>query len=388
MDVFNNMLGTQKAPESSIHLTIISVTELAYPARYAETPLFVRMTHGPKEYTTTERYVHDEHGALWEEDFSIVVSPGHDILALDVCCILNGEEKTIGGVPLPLEQIMPEEQELMSGVFDAENKHAGVLRILTSWPESGAPDQPDSSNTGGAAVGALVGGGEDVARATLFVRALRRQLCAKRAWRAIGKWRRATIEARFAADRADVANTVRELSARIKDAMTGELDETGARMAPRVGAMPSAQLRAEVAALMVEFAQLEVRGSLWRRWLRSARAPCLTLSFPTVCLGRGARDALRPSPPARAASAVGCGQRLRPLAARAHRPLRARRGRDAEQAGRPRDVSARGCFLDESRQRVRPGANDEERERRRAPPAPPFRARDRTGRGQALAHGE
>ena len=103
MDVFNNMLGTQKAPESSIHLTIISVTELAYPARYAETPLFVRMTHGPKEYTTTERYVHDEHGALWEEDFSIVVSPGHDILALDVCCILNGEEKTIGGVPLPLE---------------------------------------------------------------------------------------------------------------------------------------------------------------------------------------------------------------------------------------------------------------------------------------------
>ena len=140
MDVFNNMLGTQKAPESSIHLTIISVTELAYPARYAETPLFVRMTHGPKEYTTTERYVHDEHGALWEEDFSIVVSPGHDILALDVCCILNGEEKTIGGVPLPLEQIMPEEQELMSGVFDAENKHAGVLRILTSWPESGAPD--------------------------------------------------------------------------------------------------------------------------------------------------------------------------------------------------------------------------------------------------------
>ena len=145
MDVFNNMLGTQKAPESSIHLTIISVTELAYPARYAETPLFVRMTHGPKEYTTTERYVHDEHGALWEEDFSIVVSPGHDILALDVCCILNGEEKTIGGVPLPLEQIMPEEQELMSGVFDAENKHAGVLRILTSWPESARPTSPTAA---------------------------------------------------------------------------------------------------------------------------------------------------------------------------------------------------------------------------------------------------
>ena len=57
------------------------------------------------------------------------------------------------------------------------------------------------------------------------MRALRRQLCAKRAWRALGKWRRATIEAAFAGERSEVASVVRELSARIKDAMAGDTED-------------------------------------------------------------------------------------------------------------------------------------------------------------------
>ena len=310
--------GPGQASVPAIHMTIISVTELLHPENFAETPLFVRMSHGTNEYTTTERFLHDEHGALWEEDFEIAVDVSYDTLNLDVVCVMNGVERVIGGVPLPLEQIMPEEQELMSGVFDANNEHAGVLRILTSWPDAGVADQPNS-NAGGAACdapngvmsGIAPGGGfggaggadaaDEPARVFLLARALRRHLCDKVAWRALGRWRRATLEARFAAERVEVAGAVREVAARMKDAIAGDYDEGGADGGAAASAPPplplghgvsTVQLRSEVAALMVEFAQLEARAAVSLCSLLSARS---LVRRPSV----GVSDSAPPSPRAR-----------------------------------------------------------------------------------------